>query len=181
MHGCTLDAGRYTVLLDSNKGNNGLHLVGMGREPFRLMGLFSYLTPPLCPGAAAAADGDAETSAAASPDASCGGLPPAQHAGKTRLRWSPELHSQFVTAVTELGGAFSATPKAILRRMTIEGLTLFHVSLPAAGLRAVDSPNAPLPHDCRHMLVVCARTGLNQALLTWRPPVVSLSSFFLAS
>ncbi|XP_073060289.1 protein PHR1-LIKE 3-like [Primulina eburnea] len=44
-----------------------------------------------------------------------------------RLRWTPELHKQFVDAVNLLGGANEATPRAILNMMEVEGLTLYHI------------------------------------------------------
>ncbi|CAL0309159.1 unnamed protein product [Lupinus luteus] len=46
---------------------------------------------------------------------------------KPRLRWTQDLHERFVDAVTQLGGASKATPKAILRTMNVKGLTLFHL------------------------------------------------------
>ncbi|KAK6157116.1 hypothetical protein DH2020_011364 [Rehmannia glutinosa] len=46
---------------------------------------------------------------------------------RPRLRWTPELHDQFVKAVDELGGANKATPKAILNLMRVQGLTLYHL------------------------------------------------------
>jgi SHAQKYF class myb-like DNA-binding protein len=48
-------------------------------------------------------------------------------AAKTRLRWTPELHEKFLTAVGQLGGADRATPKAVLRLMGVQGITIFHV------------------------------------------------------
>ncbi|KAL6497644.1 hypothetical protein OROHE_027077 [Orobanche hederae] len=46
---------------------------------------------------------------------------------KPRLRWTSDLHERFVDAVTQLGGASKATPKAIMRTMGVKGLTLFHL------------------------------------------------------
>ncbi|KAL8461757.1 hypothetical protein ACS0TY_033020 [Phlomoides rotata] len=46
---------------------------------------------------------------------------------KPRLRWTADLHERFVDAVTQLGGAGKATPKAIMRTMGVKGLTLFHL------------------------------------------------------
>mmetsp|Transcript_10823 Transcript_10823/g.27322 ORF Transcript_10823/g.27322 Transcript_10823/m.27322 type:complete len:352 (+) Transcript_10823:381-1436(+) len=48
-------------------------------------------------------------------------------APKGRLRWTPDLHGNFVKAVEKLGGPDKATPKSILRKMGVSGVTLFHV------------------------------------------------------
>ncbi|XP_020575613.1 myb-related protein 2-like isoform X2 [Phalaenopsis equestris] len=47
--------------------------------------------------------------------------------GKPRLKWTRELHEQFVDAVSELGGAEKATPKLLMRLMAVPGLTLYHL------------------------------------------------------
>ncbi|PWA92088.1 myb domain [Artemisia annua] len=46
---------------------------------------------------------------------------------KTRIRWTQDLHDRFVECVSLLGGAEKATPKAILKLMDSDGLTIFHV------------------------------------------------------
>ncbi|KAK6157073.1 hypothetical protein DH2020_011321 [Rehmannia glutinosa] len=60
---------------------------------------------------------------------------------RPRLRWTPELHDQFVKAVDELGGANKATPKAILNLMRVQGLTLYHLKShlqPQAGIKSLE-------------------------------------------
>ena len=51
----------------------------------------------------------------------------ADAAAKPRLRWNAELHTAFAAAVEGLGGLDAATPKSILVRMGVPGLTIQHV------------------------------------------------------
>ncbi|KAK1283885.1 putative Myb family transcription factor [Acorus calamus] len=44
-----------------------------------------------------------------------------------RLRWTSELHKQFVEAVECLGGENKATPKRILKVMGVKDLSISHV------------------------------------------------------
>ncbi|GMP23824.1 hypothetical protein CsSME_00001291 [Camellia sinensis var. sinensis] len=46
---------------------------------------------------------------------------------KTQIRWTQDLHDRFVECVNHLGGAEKATPKAILKLIDSERLTIFHV------------------------------------------------------
>ncbi|KAI3412244.1 HTH myb-type domain-containing protein, partial [Psidium guajava] len=46
---------------------------------------------------------------------------------KTRIRWTQDLHEKFVECVNRLGGAEKATPKAILKLMDSDGLTIFQI------------------------------------------------------
>ncbi|KMZ70433.1 MYB transcription factor-like [Zostera marina] len=44
-----------------------------------------------------------------------------------RLRWTPDLHRCFVSAIEKLGGQDNATPKLVLQLMEVEGLTISHI------------------------------------------------------
>lgn len=46
---------------------------------------------------------------------------------RPRLRWNPQLHALFLSAITALGGPDKAQPRTIQAAMRVEGLTLFHV------------------------------------------------------
>ncbi|KAM0953968.1 putative transcription factor MYB-HB-like family [Dioscorea sansibarensis] len=47
--------------------------------------------------------------------------------GRSRLRWTSDLHDRFVDAINQLGGPDKATPKGVLRIMGVPGLTIYHV------------------------------------------------------
>ncbi|GKV34588.1 hypothetical protein SLEP1_g42951 [Rubroshorea leprosula] len=51
----------------------------------------------------------------------------AAYSRKTRMRWTPDLHEKFINSVNRLGGAEKATPRAILKLMGSNGLTILHV------------------------------------------------------
>ncbi|XP_055827151.1 uncharacterized protein LOC129895453 isoform X2 [Solanum dulcamara] len=44
-----------------------------------------------------------------------------------RLRWTPELHLSFVSAIDRLGGQERATPKLVLQMMNVRGLSIAHM------------------------------------------------------
>ncbi|KAL2998524.1 hypothetical protein AAZX31_09G104200 [Glycine max] len=46
---------------------------------------------------------------------------------KNRIKWTKDLHEQFVVAVNSLGGPQKAKPKAVLQMMNSKLLTIFHV------------------------------------------------------
>ena len=47
--------------------------------------------------------------------------------GGARLRWTPELHREFINAVNQLGGLELATPKGIMQIMAMSGMTIQHI------------------------------------------------------
>ncbi|GMP94019.1 hypothetical protein CsSME_00043634 [Camellia sinensis var. sinensis] len=66
---------------------------------------------------------------------------------KPRLKWTPQLHHQFVDAVTQLGGADNATPKTLMRMMGIPELTLYHLKSHLQKYRLGKSQQSETYHD----------------------------------
>ncbi|KAL1817290.1 hypothetical protein ACET3Z_019864 [Daucus carota] len=63
---------------------------------------------------------------------------------KTYIRWTGELEERFSRAVQELGGPFRARPKAILKKMKVQGLEHDHIK---SHLQKVRSKARPKPVD----------------------------------
>ena len=62
--------------------------------------------------------------------------------GNARLRWTPELHREFIHAVDQLGGLEIATPKGIMSLMTTAGMTLQHIKSHLQKYRLQEVPSA---------------------------------------
>ncbi|KAM3362660.1 putative two-component response regulator ARR19 [Capsicum galapagoense] len=58
---------------------------------------------------------------------SSSGVRPYVRSKMPRLRWTQDLHRNFVHAVERLGGEDRATPKMVLQLMDVKGLTISHV------------------------------------------------------
>ncbi|KAK4581691.1 hypothetical protein RGQ29_025031 [Quercus rubra] len=79
---------------------------------------------------------------------------------KKRIRWTPDLHNQFVKCVERLGGPDRATPKAILKLMETNLLNIFHVKshlqkyrTTLSGAESVDEmPKRRASADCNPQL-----------------------------
>ncbi|CAM6037181.1 unnamed protein product [Sphagnum compactum] len=104
----------WTEIIDVESGDERVINV-------ELLGFKSYTFWSFCAGSARGQcpESPGPSSAAAAAAAAA--------AVKTRLRWTPELHEKFVNAVSQLGGADRATPKAVLRLIGVQGITIYHV------------------------------------------------------
>ncbi|XP_047068120.1 myb family transcription factor PHL5-like [Lolium rigidum] len=76
----------------------------------------SHISRPTCGGGLATGNGNGGTAPTPPP-------PPS----KTRIRWTQDLHERFVECVNQLGGADRATPKGILKLMSSDVLTIYHI------------------------------------------------------
>ncbi|CAL5430986.1 unnamed protein product [Camellia sinensis] len=81
---------------------------------------------------------------------------------KPRLKWTPQLHHQFVDAVTQLGGADNATPKTLMRMMGIPELTLYHLKSHLQKYRLGKSQQSETYHDNKQEDFFAADDKLNQ-------------------
>ena len=91
---------------------------------------------------------------------------------KPRLRWTADLHERFVDAVTQLGSASKATPKAIMRTMNVKGLTLFHLKSHLQKYRLGKQSGKDMGEGCKDGMDVTASLCF---------PIVFLSSEFSLS
>ncbi|XP_051198463.1 myb family transcription factor MPH1 isoform X2 [Lolium perenne] len=85
-----------------------------------------------------------------------------------RMRWTEELHRQFIEAVDCLGGADEATPKRILQLMGLKGVSISHIKSHLQMYRSSSSssnnnspPNGPLDRREDH----CADGNSTAALV----------------
>ncbi|KAM0889968.1 hypothetical protein ACQ4PT_027366 [Festuca glaucescens] len=60
---------------------------------------------------------------------------------KPRMRWTEELHRQFIEAVDCLGGPNEATPKRILQLMGLKGVSISHIKSHLQMYRSSSSNN----------------------------------------
>lgn len=64
-----------------------------------------------------------------------------------RMRWTEELHRQFVEAVECLGGQDEATPKRILQLMGVKGVSISHIKSHLQMYRSSSSSSSSTHHQ----------------------------------
>jgi len=64
-----------------------------------------------------------------------------------RMRWTEELHRQFVEAVECLGGQDEATPKRILQLMGVKGVSISHIKSHLQMYRSSSSSSSSSTHQ----------------------------------
>uniref|UniRef100_A0ACD5ZCC0 Uncharacterized protein n=1 Tax=Avena sativa TaxID=4498 RepID=A0ACD5ZCC0_AVESA len=64
-----------------------------------------------------------------------------------RMRWTEELHRQFIEAVDCLGGPDEATPKRILQLMGVKGVSISHIKSHLQMYRSSSSNNSDTSAD----------------------------------
>ncbi|CAA7395041.1 unnamed protein product [Spirodela intermedia] len=82
-------------------------------------------------------------------------------AAKPRLKWTRQLHQQFVGAVSHLGGAAKATPKSVMRLMGVPGLSLCHLKSHLQKYRIAVNSN---PEPCCEVERVGCRAETHEAI-----------------
>ncbi|KAG5063550.1 hypothetical protein JHK85_004733 [Glycine max] len=78
---------------------------------------------------------------------------------KNRIKWTKDLHEQFVAAVNSLGGPQKAKPKAVLQMMNSKSLTIFHVK---SHLQAQRNLQMLVEEQKKQVNSVCGKNQIKQ-------------------
>lgn len=84
-----------------------------------------------------------------------------------RMRWTEELHRQFVEAVEWLGGQDEATPKRILQLMGVKGVSISHVKSHLQMYRSNSGNNSSHPVGL-HKLMEPTASNINKRVFVNR-------------